>query len=96
MELFADTPIITVEDEVAARVRADIPAMRRPTRLRAPGNQSWQEVHVVNSWVVETEWWRPPGINRAYYEVLTADDTALYEIFYDRLTSAWHLSRHYD
>jgi len=68
-----------------------------PVRLRPPG-RPWTDVTCVcNQWVVDTDWWKPPSINRAYYRVLVGrDGCELYEVYEDRTTGTWYVSRRYD
>ena len=45
---------------------------------------------VLETWLVHDEWWRPPGINRRYVEVIL-ESGAHVILFNDLNTSTWFL-----
>lgn len=68
-----------------------------PTRLQLPGRPWVDVVRACNHWVVETDWWRPPATNRAYYRLLIGrGGDELVEVYEDRTLGGWYLSRRYD
>lgn len=87
MELYADLTTIAVTADDASM----------PTRLQLPG-RPWVDVErVCNRWIVETDWWRPPVTNRFYFRVLVGrGGVELVDIYLDRSTGIWYVSRRYD
>jgi len=60
--------------------------------LRTPAG--WQQLEVVNSWRVETDWWRIPA-RRDYVRCLLTNGSCV-ELYRDLSDGSWHLSRRYD
>ena len=55
----------------------------------------WGRVaEVVNTWRVETDWWRTP-VGRDYVRCLL-DDGECVDLYRDLETGAWHRERRYD
>jgi len=44
---------------------------------------------VLDSWLVETEWWRPTPIRRRYFQLLLADGVT-FTLFQDLLDEHWY------
>ena len=52
--------------------------------------QRWREVaEVLDSWLVETEWWRPTPVRRRYFQLLLADGVA-FTLFQDLNDDHWY------
>lgn len=66
-----------------------------------PTHLTWLERRVrvqriVQSWLVDLDWWRPEGrIHRHYVALITADNRFCV-LYHDLLTDAWRLVRLYD
>lgn len=59
-----------------------------PRRILA--RQRWREVEaVLDSWLVETEWWRPRPVRRRYFQVGLTDGGML-TCFQDLLDARWY------
>ncbi len=59
-----------------------------PQRIRT--RQRWREVaEVLDSWLVETEWWRPAPVRRRYYQLLLADGITC-TLFQDLMDDHWY------
>jgi hypothetical protein len=44
---------------------------------------------VLDSWLVETEWWRPAPVRRRYFQLLLADGVT-FTLFQDLLDEHWY------
>jgi hypothetical protein len=52
--------------------------------------QRWRDVEeVLDSWLVETEWWRPTPIRRRYFHLLLADGVN-FTLFRDLVDEQWY------
>jgi hypothetical protein len=52
--------------------------------------QRWRDVaEVLDSWLVETEWWRPTPIRRRYFQLLLADGV-ICTLFQDLVDGQWY------
>ena len=59
-----------------------------PHRIFA--RKRWREVEaVLDSWLVETEWWRPTPVRRRYFQLLLTDG-ATFTLFQDLLDGRWY------
>ena len=57
--------------------------------------QGWARVvEVVNTWRVETDWWRV-AVGRDYVRCLIADGDCV-DLYQDLATAEWHRERRYD
>jgi len=67
-------------------------------RQRRPVSFVWRRrrynvERLLETWVVETGWWRDEGhVSRSYWRV-RADGGHVFDLRYDRLTKAWALER---
>ena len=78
-----------LEGIVEVRTGAD----GRPVAIR--DGSKWVPVaEVVNTWRVETDWWRIP-VGRDYVRCLL-DDGDCVDLYRDLETGAWHRERRYD
>ena len=79
--------------EGAVEVRTD--ADGRPVAIRTGPGSGWGPVaEVVNTWRVETDWWRTP-VGRDYVRCLLADGDCV-DLYRDLETGVWHRERRYD
>lgn len=77
----ATTPIAVVWDERQRRPVAFVWRRRRHVVER-----------LLETWVVETGWWRDDGhVSRSYWRVRA--EGRVFDLCYDRLTKAWTLVR---
>ena len=52
--------------------------------------QHWRDVaEVLDTWLVETEWWRPAPVRRRYFQILLSDGVT-YTLFQDLLDAHWY------
>ncbi|MCA9880413.1 MAG: hypothetical protein KC442_21605 [Thermomicrobiales bacterium] len=52
--------------------------------------RGWREVdEVLDTWLVETEWWRPTPIRRRYFQLLLANGAPC-TIFQDLCGDGWY------
>lgn len=64
------------------------PRSGRPQRILV--RRGWREVDaVLDTWLVETEWWRPAPIRRRYFQLLLADGAPC-TIFRDMCNDRWY------
>lgn len=69
--------------EVTLQAQGDAPQ-------RVLARKQWREVEtVLDSWLVETEWWRPTPIRRRYFQLLLTDG-ATFTLFQDLLDEHWY------
>ena len=66
-----------------------VPGLLRPITI---GRRRISVAEVVDTWVIEDEWWRTP-IARQYVRVLLADGRPL-TLFHDRIGGGWYLQRY--
>lgn len=60
------------------------------TPQRICTRQHWREVaEVLDTWLVETEWWRPAPVRRRYFQLLLADGVT-FTLFQDLLDECWY------
>jgi hypothetical protein len=45
---------------------------------------------VLEVWLVQDEWWRPPGVNRRYHEVLLESGSHII-LFEDLAAKGWYV-----
>jgi hypothetical protein len=65
----------------------------RPVAIQT--GQGWGRVaEVVNTWRVETDWWRTP-VGRDYVRCLLLDGECI-DLYRDLVTGEWHRERRYD
>lgn len=62
-----------------------MPLAIEPGRL---DGQAARRLEVLETWLVHDEWWRPPGINRCYVEVVLESGTHLI-LFEDLNAHQW-------
>ena len=63
---------------------------RYGTPQRICTRQHWREVaEVLDTWLVETEWWRPAPVRRRYFQLLLADGVT-FTLFQDLLDECWY------
>ena len=63
---------------------------QRGTPQRICTRQHWREVaEVLDTWLVETEWWRPAPVRRRYFQLLLADGVT-FTLFQDLLDECWY------
>ena len=76
-------PVIVVCDEIGT-----------PVKVKQDGGEAEGAEDVVTdvleAWLVHDEWWRPPGVNRRYVEVIL-ECGAHVILFEDLNTHAWFL-----
>lgn len=77
--------------EGAVDVRID--ASGRPAAIRT-GSVWGRVAEVVNTWRVETDWWRTP-VGRDYVRCLLVDGECI-DLYRDLETGVWHRERRYD
>jgi hypothetical protein len=78
-----------LEGTIEVRTSAD----GRPVAIR--NGQVWGRVaEVVNTWRVETDWWRIP-VGRDYVRCLLNDGECV-DLYRDLETGEWHRERRYD
>jgi hypothetical protein len=69
--------------EVVLHPRSGVPQ-------RVYTRQRWRDVdEVLDTWLVETEWWRPAPVRRRYYQLLLADGVT-FTLFQDLLDERWY------
>jgi hypothetical protein len=64
-----------------------------PARLQV-GRRQHRVERVLARWRLETDWWRAP-LSREYWKLWLRDDQVC-EVYQDRLSGDWRITRWYD
>ncbi|HEY8739977.1 MAG TPA: hypothetical protein VIN56_05250 [Candidatus Dormibacteraeota bacterium] len=83
--------LLETPEHVRVEVAAGVPARVATGEGRRPA------LRVCARWRVETDWWRTP-VSREYWklELGGGSESLLCDVYQDRLTGEWWLSRLYD